>query len=283
MNRLLYPIFIFLACFGSLHADEPYLLLNMANKMKLPKNFRIDTHLNASASGQFSTKSLETMLKAFPKDKSILVVDLRQESHGFANGAAISWRKPPKNWANIDKTLPEIIQDEKTRLKQLESHRFSLIYHFGLPFPIYVRSTQTEEELTESFYLNYLRIPVADHRRPADADVDHFILSVRGLPSNAFVAFHCAAGKGRSTIFICMYDMIRNAKKTSYEAILERQYKSGGVDYLAVKANAAWKQSDFRKKQELLKNFYQYCRESDPLTVLWTEWLSKRELKISAF
>lgn len=275
MKALFYFFTILFTVFGFLQADEPYLIVNMSNKAKLPKNFRIDPDLNASASGQFSVKSLDALIKAIPKGKEIVVIDLRQESHGFINGAAVSWRKPPRNWSNVGKALPEIIRDETDRLRALQAHKFTLLYNFWIPFPIFVHSTHTEEEVVKSRSLKYLRIPVTDHRRPADAEIDRFVLAVRGLPANSFLAIHCAAGKGRSTTLICMYDMIRNAKKDSYESILERQFKLGGVDYLAVKANVAWKQSDYVQKQELLKKFYGFCRTSDPLVVLWTEWLLK--------
>ena len=69
-----------------------------------PKRFRIldSRGLKAIASGQFSEAQLielKAQLKA-----PIIIVDLRQESHGFVNGYPVSWYGP-KNQANMRKLM----------------------------------------------------------------------------------------------------------------------------------------------------------------------------------
>ncbi len=274
MKAIITTIFLFLTAITPLAAEELNLILNMANQSRLPKNFRIDLSLNASASGQFSAKSLETMLSVLPPNKKILIVDLRQESHGFADGSAVSWRLGVENWANLHKTQPQIIEDETERLKKLATQKVAMVLSSDVLFPLLVQNTVTEEELINSHYLHYLRIPIPDHRKPTRTQVDQFVLTVRELPADAWIHFHCSAGKGRSTTFFAMYDMLKNAKKDSLTTILERQYQLGGVNFLAP-TTKVWKQAEYLKKQRFLREFYYYCNESDPSKVLWSEWLSK--------
>src|SRR5258708_7019779 len=104
-------------------ADNLLLILNMDNQKVLPRNFRMTRmsdelynatqqgslstvglfELNASASGQFSQQGLEKILELIPSNH-ILLLDLREESHGFINGIAVSWYSE-KDWGNRGKNL----------------------------------------------------------------------------------------------------------------------------------------------------------------------------------
>ena len=105
------------------------LIVNMENQKILPRNFRttIDPYknqqttiskkglseLHASASGQFSENGFNK-IKEKVSAENIFVVDLREESHGFINGMAISWYEPNYNWGNKNKSLSEILEDENS-------------------------------------------------------------------------------------------------------------------------------------------------------------------------
>ena len=62
------------------------------------QNFRIDPELRCSGSGQASARGiadLSNQLQAVRKaDEPLWIIDLRQESHGFWNGEAVSWHGP---------------------------------------------------------------------------------------------------------------------------------------------------------------------------------------------
>src|SRR6185436_11512941 len=117
------------------------LILNSENiEGQLPRNFRMSSdpwlgtsskkepsrlgldELNASGSGQFSEDGLKAILSRLNSSQRITVVDLRQESHGFANGIAVSWYAP-HDAANVGKTLVEIEADESKRLQDLLSQK----------------------------------------------------------------------------------------------------------------------------------------------------------------
>lgn len=262
-------------------------IVNMQNLDVLPKNFRrcIDPflkatgslpvtdgliELNASASGQFSEKSFEKMCEHLPSDQ-VIVIDLRQESHGFINGMAVSWHAE-NDWANVGKNLNEILMDERTRLLNAKKQGSLLIYEDNEPSLIPVYEIATEEEIVHKMGFDYIRIPITDHVRPPDAEVDYFIALVKSLPEESWIHFHCAAGRGRATTFFAMYDMICNAKNVSYEDIMARQCLISGKDLNELPQETHWKYPYLRERADFLINFYRYCNESDNFNKSWSAW-----------
>lgn len=295
-NLLLHSIFFLAAPSVLPPADAagieaPTLILNIETECGLPKNFRTTQNplqntsdkqpstdglksLNASASGQFSEKSLNEILKKIPSC-SVLIVDLRQESHGFVDGLPVSWYGK-YDWANVGKNLTQIYADERFKLQQLQDKHFALVFNHGYPLPLYVKNAIQEETLTASKGLGYKRIPVTDHCKPTNEAVDEFIALVRALPPETWLHFHCAAGRGRSTTFIVMYDMIKNAKHVSFDDITLRQNLIGGMDLMKPPHQGLWKYPHLVERQKFLKEFYRYCKEADFKVVNWTEWVSRQ-------
>jgi len=260
------------------------LILNSENiEGQLPRNFRMSSdpwlgtsskkepsrlgldELNASGSGQFSEDGLKAILSRLNSSQRITVVDLRQESHGFANGIAVSWYAP-HDAANVGKTLVEIEADESKRLQDLLSQKDVSIEDVtrktddvidkATPMSISVKKVATEKELTGSLNVGYFRIPVTDHLPPTKDDVERFLTFVRSLPENTWLHFHCEAGDGRTTSFLSMYDMFRNAKNVSFEDIIERQYRLGGIDLAEMPEKSSWKYPHEVDRLKFLQEFY---------------------------
>ena len=61
--------------------------------------------LHASGSGEFSASGLRALLEVLAEKTSapICIVDLREESHGFFNGTAVSWYGE-RDWGNVGLT-----------------------------------------------------------------------------------------------------------------------------------------------------------------------------------
>jgi hypothetical protein len=121
-----------------------------------------------------------------------------------------------------------------------------------------------------------MRLPVPDHMRPSDKQVDRFVKLVRavGKDKGTWLHVHCEAGDGRTTTFLAMYDMMHNARAVSFEDIVHRQWLLGGIDLLATNARAPWKREYARKRAEFIKKFYRYCRENkDGFKTMWSAWL----------
>lgn len=309
-KKKIVPFFLFFSflCPYTLPAqtkEEVLLIQNMENKDALPKRFRTSFdeikataevpnpvvtglgELRVSGSGQFSYKSLQEIQKKLNYPKKLHILDLRQESHGFINGIAVSWYAY-KDWENIGKMLHEIQTEEKKRLveilqqgkvtlqKVMNKNGFGLIQTTE-KINVQAVSVATEDEIVRSFNLCYTRIPVTDHVKPSDADVDAFIAFVRHLPEDAWLHIHCAAGKGRTTTFMVLYDMMHNAKQVSLSDILDRHWLLGGLCFDDAAKASAWKSEQALDRADFVKAFYEYCRTNeDDYNESWSRYTAAR-------
>ena len=64
--------------------------LDAANKLRLPRSWRVDAANRMSGSGQPSILNLAALTQELQKQgiqpKQVILVDLRQEDHGYLNG-----------------------------------------------------------------------------------------------------------------------------------------------------------------------------------------------------
>ncbi|MGH2575662.1 MAG: fused DSP-PTPase phosphatase/NAD kinase-like protein [Ignavibacteria bacterium] len=269
-------------------ADSVILLLDDEYNNPLPQNFRTCTDslkssdvipditglssLRVSGSAQFWEKNLSVM-KDVIGAQNITIVDLRQESHGFVNGMPVSWYGK-YDWANLGMTGDEVILDERQRLDSLLRKGSITISEktqknkstgeiTGKKYLIVEVETVSEErETAEKYGFSYFRIAVTDHRSPGLKDVNRFVEFVRGLPEDAWLHFHCHAGDGRTTTFMAMYDMMRNAKKAELKDILQRQYLLGGIDLSKDDDFPEYDRQYAIERTEFLGKFYLYCKSN---------------------
>lgn len=278
------------------------LVLDAENKAGLPRNYRttndlshlpkgIDTtglsQLLAIGSAEFSEKQLETVLQ---KHKlPLTIVDLRQESHGFVNGNAISWYAK-HDWGNLGKTDEQVEQDQKAALNTVASKKEMVINTIEgknkndtlqlsqMTSP--VSQVMTEAEIAKRHHLGYIRIYVTDNWPPADREVDRFVNFERNLPKDTTLYFHCRAGKGRTTTFMVMHDMMDNAKQVSFENIILRQYQLGGINLLREPGAKSYKNKLAQQRVKFIKDFYQYTASNkDNFKTTWSQWKLQQEGK----
>ncbi|MDV4149574.1 GxGYxYP family putative glycoside hydrolase [Clostridium sp. AL.422] len=224
--------------------EDLRLIENSPNNNTLPDHFRLSSNyksiikdkninlkgldnLNISGSGQFSDSGLSLIKEAINNNFSIIDIDLRQESHGFINGIAVSW-EGEKNDANKGLTLPEVIAVENKLLGSIK---------IGEPLTFYNKKetivpklVQNEFQVANSKEIGYVRIPVTDGGFPTDDLVDYFIDFVKNQPQDSWLHFHCKEGIGRTTTFMIMYDLIKNHKDVSLNDIIKRQVILSGMD-----------------------------------------------------
>ena len=263
--------------FENLFSQTPRLVLDMDNTPSLPANFRILPDL-ASASGQFSIKSLQLIKQTLPQEKKLVFVDLREESHGFVNELAVCWYGN-KNRANLSKSTSEIAEDEKTRLEALCEERRAAIYFkkppvADTPFAVSVTSISTESDLMDSENLHYIRIPVTDHEAPRTDAVDRFVQCVKETSSDMWLHIHCRKGRGRSSTMLSLLDMMKHAKHDSFELIMKRNLQIGGSDLLFIPHPNEPKYEQKLERKLFLEQFYTYCLTSDAqFSTSWSEFL----------
>jgi hypothetical protein len=255
------------------HAREPELLVIDAPMGKPDHlyNFRKLPELGISGSSQFSELGLKAVKARLPA-KRVTIVDLRQEAHGFAGGMPVSW-EADSNQANKGRAVGEVRADEAKRLAGLTGRWRVDLTRLDATWsrrqtqvvPVKPGRTRTEEELAKSEGLAYVRFAVTDHTHPTDADVDRFVAFRKGDAS--WMHFHCKAGIGRTTVFMAMADMMRNARSASAREIVGRQGGYVKYDLENVRRETA------RARRDFLYRFHAYCVDQAPdFAVPWSVW-----------
>ena len=286
---------------GNTLAEAPVLVLDSPNAPGLPQGFRRcdGPYLTAapnpptrgglgncrfSGSSQFSALGLEALLLVLPQDP--VIIDLRQESHGFIDGAAVSWHAP-KDFANTGKSLLQIEVDESARLGRLAKAGIAVVTEVKTwdtegaigecsMLTLMSGDAQTEKSLLHGTKARSLRLPVTDHMAPSNAVVDAFLRFYRSVPIDTWLHFHCRAGHGRTTVFMVMADMLVNATLVSAEDIVVRQALLGGKNLFATTA-PGWKKPLAQERAEFLRRFYAYATDNPRgRPQLWGEWLAEK-------
>ena len=243
-------------------------------------NLRISGSAQCTAAG---FASLYTKLSAAAAPGApIYDVDLRQESHGFADGLPVSWHKK-NNLANEGKTPEEVALDEEERLAELAGVTTTFVPKGKTDkgrveaVTFAPQNVQTEKEVVEAIGFRYVRFYVTDRTQPDTETIEAFLDFVESLPRDAWLHFHCRAGHGRTTTFMAMYDMIRNPEIPA-ETIIERQHLIGGADLTAMK-DEEWKNERIVQRLETLKLFSEYvrARHAGETTLRWGAWIEEAE------
>jgi len=284
-------------------------VIDASENLELPKNFRTSSffpksnpnikepnleglpELHMAGSGQFTEAQLINALEYMPADK-VVIVDLRKESHGFVNGTPVTWYIS-RNALNANRTPEQVIKFENEligNLKQQESitiHKLEKIKDLPNPPKItYVEPknvkpdlVEKEQELVKRHNLKYVRFFIQDHNAPDPGQVDAFINLVKNLPNDSWLYFHCRAGRGRTTMFMTMYDILKNAPKISLDEIITRQAYLGGkmlTELPAGKDN--WKYEPIKDRLNFINLFYDFVSKTKGQEGLrWSDWLESNK------
>ncbi len=283
----------------------PILILDFKDNPYIPYNFRTMTaapthltglhELRASGSAQFSATNFPALLKAI-NHPNIVIVDLRKESHGLLDGLPISWYGV-HNAANKGKSPKEVINIEKNLLNCLNQRaclngKDSITAYIsekneepGIFFPQHIpfnRSATTEQNFVINAGYKTIRFYVLDETGPDDIQLDRFVKFVKMLPANTWLHFHCHDGQGRTTTFLALYDMIRNAKHVSLKDILNRQEEMNGENLLETNPDEHWRAAQYKERLAILEEFYRYARDPNGYErTSWLSWQHKKRLTIT--
>lgn len=208
----------------------------------VPERYRSIESLSISASRQFSESGFKWILEQ--SEKKIVVVDLRRECHGFIKGEPVSWKL-----THVEEGQSAYAYNEGLTVEEIEERELQLLSQFA--------GGQSERQLVEGLGAGYVRIPVTERIYPDAAQIEQLIDE---LSQDVCLHFHCAGGRGRTTTFLCMVDMLENNRTSSFEQILRNQQNLGGSDLLS-------SHHDYRfKRLEFLRRFYQCCLENSSLS-----------------
>jgi protein-tyrosine phosphatase len=269
-SQFLSFLFLFFVCNSTLAEKIEILFYDVKeiNKEKLPRNFRdlSSLNLNAIASGQFSENELALISKKYPNQK-IIIVDLRRENHGFINGEPVVWQTP-FHQVNSNKKISEIIQKEQYLLnfaknnqkiiinKTLEKDEEKGWYKSIEPQITDVKSVASEKDLAKKYGFEYKRFSVQDYQAPDLNQLKAYVKFINNLPKDKKIYVHCAAGRGRTTTFLAIYDILKNGDQFTLDEILERQYKIGGVKLNEIDEKYQWRLENAEKRLKVIQDFY---------------------------
>jgi protein-tyrosine phosphatase len=226
-------------------------------KLGGPDNFRSGLNLTpnpyrASGSHQLNYADFVRVFGLIPgpAQPSILyLIDLREETHGFSDGIAVSWYAD-NDFSNVGQPLSWAVDEEKVLMDLMEGLQTAWVFEIEPDasddraqermrptryWDVKVGAAKTEEQLFDNykignFTVQYVRIAVTDHCAPSDAALNELRTVANKVTPNDWVHFHCHGGDGRTTTFLALYDMWC-WKKANYPGYLSlegfacRQYK----------------------------------------------------------
>ena len=216
-------------CFTS-KKNESIITIDSTSSVGLPMRLRDIPTLNISGSAQFTKDQLLNLKNYINKD-NICIVDLRQESHEMINDLAISFLNPYKD-LNNGFTTEQTIKAENSLLNKIKiGNTIQLYKHTGISIKdITVDFISNESQLVTEADMQYKRFAVKDNSAPTPDIVDEFVEFIKNKPDDIHLHFHCAAGKGRTTSFMVMYQAMKNNSNLTLEQLLSYQYNIGGVN-----------------------------------------------------
>lgn len=255
-----------------------------------PKQWRTMTNNSLAISGSASPglNNLYWLKKNYANNRPIYLVDLRQETHLYINGLPISifYKKDEINWG---KSPAAIQAEEQAWIKQLSSRKKIVINSLSKPvagfktpinpFNMSINEVYSEESAAAKAGMHYMRLEVPDYHPPSPEQVDRFLAQIQTLPANSWLHIHCAGGKGRTTTFLTMIDILYNSNKDSLETIVNRQILIGGIDLLGDSLSLSkqpWKKQYHQARSNFIRLFYLYVSKAYPQKH-FSEWLTKQK------
>ena len=250
----------------------------------VPDKTGLDT-LYISGSAQFSRPQflqLAQTLRACAEGRTVYIVDLRQESHGFINeGTAVSWYGS-HNMANAGMTLPQVEADETQRFAAVTGQTVAL--NGKEKNSVRIDSFMTEKELVESEGFRYLRIPITDHTWPTAEEIDTFIAFAKSIDRDGvWLHFHCKAGHGRTGIMMTLCDMMRNPEVPMQDVVVRHTMLGGGYPFYTEDSDS-YKAPLYREKAMMMPLLYEYVQENHGTNyeISWSQWLKLRRMDDAA-
>ena len=129
-------------------------------------------------------------------------------------------------------TTEQTIKAENSLLNKIKiGNTIQLYKHTGIFIKdITVDFISNESQLVTEADMQYKRFAVKDNSAPTPDIVDEFVEFIKNKPDDIHLHFHCAAGKGRTTSFMVMYQAMKNNSNLTLEQLLSYQYNIGGVN-----------------------------------------------------
>ena len=143
-----------------------------------------------------------------------------------------------------------------------------------------VEMAETEKELVERLGLEYVRFFVTDHHHPNPSMVEEFVRLLRSREEDSWLHFHCRSGRGRTSTFMVLTDIIKNAKAVSLDDIIRRHDLMGSKNLFQVSdsVDKLWRYHLGAERKSFLKAFYACMKQQEEdKSPSWRAWIEARE------
>ncbi len=209
--------------------------------------------LNASGSGSIHFWDLKRKLTDI-KDP-VVIIDGMNSDHGYIKGIPttfLAYQRYAPHWKYY---LRRLALTGTTEVKpEIVTPESEMARHYGfLYYPVNIGS-------------KYIESPHA---------IDNIVQILDHLPPKAWVHFHCHYGKGRTSMMMVMYDILKNAPQVSLEDIVLRQAALGSENLLDTSkwARGSYTTQQLEDRTTFICSFYDYIsqRKSGGIQS-WSEW-----------
>ncbi|OJW51211.1 MAG: hypothetical protein BGO67_12885 [Alphaproteobacteria bacterium 41-28] len=191
-------------------------------------------------------------------NKTIIIIDGMRENHGYINDMATTFFGYHRKKPGLRYYIRRILFTGTTRI---------------LP-----QRTLTEIELAQKYGFGYKNIKIDSKIKTPDASVDEFVSYFDKIPENVWFHFHCRHGKGRTSMMLVMYDIMKNAPKVALSDIIKRQHLLGSVDLFdtvvwKTKKKGRYNSRTLNRRKQFMEQFYEFvCQRKAGGIQRWSDW-----------
>lgn len=185
----------------------------------------------------------------------IIIIDGMDKIHGYIHGIPstfFSYQKPNPHWkyyirrwiyTGSTDVHPELIVPEEI---EAQKHGFS-----------------------------YTNLKVGSKFISSNETIDNLVKVLENMPANTWIHFHCHYGKGRTSMMLVLYDIMKNAPLVSLEDIIKRQHLLGSEDLLNtdVWEGGSYTQKQLEDRKTFITQFYDFiCQRKAGGIQEWSAW-----------
>lgn len=132
-----------------------------------------------------------------------------------------------------------------------------------------------EAEEAKKYGFEYEKVNIGSKFIETDENIDQILDFFDHLPPGAWLHFHCAHGKGRTSILLVMLDTLKNAPKVALKDIVQRQYLLGSEDLFNTEVwkNGTYDNKKLKARKKFVEEFYAFvCQRKARGIQRWSDW-----------
>jgi hypothetical protein len=132
-----------------------------------------------------------------------------------------------------------------------------------------------EDIEAKKYGFDYKKLNIGSAFIETNENIDNIVEFFDSQAEKNWLHFHCAHGKGRTSVLLVMWDIMQNAPSVSLQDIVKRQHLLGSEDLFDIKV---WKNGTYDKKmledrKKFIEDFYAFISQRKPDGIQrWSEW-----------